>query len=135
VREVVEPVASDVFKVDAEGNLTLLGARLADGRVVFPAPLGESEHVLLELPREGALGSWTVQRFRPKSPPYTGAVEFTPYAVGYVDLGLLIVESRLLGDWDMLRIGMRMHLVGEIFTNMDGTQQLTFAFKPTGETE
>ena len=38
-------------------------------------------------PAKARLWSWTVQRFRPKSPPYAGPVAFEPYAVGYVDLG------------------------------------------------
>ena len=48
------------------------------------------------LPASGTVWSWTVQRIRPK-PPYTGPEPFEPFAVGYVDLGPLRVESRLEG--------------------------------------
>jgi uncharacterized OB-fold protein len=48
------------------------------------------------LPSHGTLWSWTVQRTRPK-PPYAGPEEFEPFAVGYVDLGPLRVETRLQG--------------------------------------
>ena len=48
------------------------------------------------LARRGTLWSWTIQRFRPKSPPYTGPEEFEPYGVGYVELpGEVRVEARL----------------------------------------
>ena len=49
------------------------------------------------LARRGTLWTWTVQRFRPKSPPYAGRPEeFEPYGVGYVELpGEVRVEARL----------------------------------------
>ena len=34
------------------------------------------------LAREGTLWTWTVQGFRPKSPPYAGPAEFEPYPSG-----------------------------------------------------
>ena len=76
------------------------------------------------LARRGTLWSWTIQRFRPKSPPYTGPEEFEPYGVGYVELpGEVRVEARLTeADPDKLRIGMEMEL-----TLLPGT---TFAFRP-----
>ena len=54
------------------------------------------------LPNEGRLWSWTVQRLQPK-PPYLGPEAFEPFALGYVDLGSVVVETRLEGasvdDW------------------------------------
>jgi uncharacterized OB-fold protein len=50
--------------------------------------------VAVPLARTGTLWTYTVQGFRPKS-PYDGPEEFSPYAVGYVDLGEVLVESRL----------------------------------------
>jgi uncharacterized OB-fold protein len=39
------------------------------------------------LARRGTLWTWTIQCFRPKSPPYAGDAEsFEPYGVGYVEL-------------------------------------------------
>jgi uncharacterized OB-fold protein len=48
------------------------------------------------LPRSGTVWSWTVQRHEPKAPFRTDA--FAPFAIGYVDLGPIIVESWLLDD-------------------------------------
>ena len=64
------------------------------------------------LGRRGTLWSWTVQRFRPKSPPYTGPEEFEPYGVGYIELpGEVRVEARLTeADPEKLSIGMEMEL-------------------------
>lgn len=64
----------------------------------------------VELPGEGVLWSWTVQRFEPKSPYVSPAAGFEPYALGYVDLGQVLVESRLVGDADSFRIGERLSL-------------------------
>ena len=64
------------------------------------------------LARRGTLWSWTIQRFRPKSPPYTGPEEFEPYGVGYIELpGEVRVEARLTeSDPAKLEIGMEMEL-------------------------
>lgn len=48
------------------------------------------------LPRSGTVWSWTVQRHEPKAPFRTDA--FTPFAIGYIDLGPVIVESWLVDD-------------------------------------
>jgi uncharacterized OB-fold protein len=81
------------------------------------------------LPRRGRLWTWTVQGFRPKSPPYAGTEtleEFTPYGVGYVDLGDVRVEGRLTESRpDRLRIGMEMEVVALPFG-----AAVTYAFAP-----
>jgi len=65
------------------------------GRIVFPCP-SASTHEPVPLSREGKLWSYTVQRFRPKSPPYLGPDPFAPWVVAYVELpGEVIVEARL----------------------------------------
>ena len=76
------------------------------------------------LARRGTLWSWTIQRFRPKSPPYTGPEEFEPYGVGYVELpGEVRVEARLTeSDPSKLQIGMAMELTL--------IPEATFAFRP-----
>jgi uncharacterized OB-fold protein len=57
------------------------------------------------LPGRGELWSWTIQHIQPK-PPYRGPDPFEPFAVGYVDLGPIRVESRLAGRApDAWRIG------------------------------
>nr|WP_314443491.1 OB-fold domain-containing protein [uncultured Sphingomonas sp.] len=124
-----------LLSFDASGRPTLHGARdRSTGRLVFPPPADDSRFERTALPRDGQLWSWTVQRFRPKSPPYAGPEQFRPYAVGYVALGdAIIVEARLTGaPLDGYAIGMPMTLVGEAFERADGTACTTFAFAPSG---
>jgi uncharacterized protein len=85
------------------------------------------EHLLA---RNGPLWTWTVQCFPPKSPPYAGSAEdFTPYGVGYVELGGEVrVEGRLtVSDPDQLEIGMEMELT---LVPAPGGDAVTFAFRP-----
>jgi len=115
----------------------LIGGRhRSSGRIVFPCPGGAdaADWEPMALARKGTLWSWTVQRFRPKSPPYAGPEAFAPYAVGYVELaGETIVESRIVDvDFDALRIGMPLEMTVVPYTrDADGTEVLTFAFRPT----
>jgi len=132
------PIDDRLLHFDADGALALLAAREREGgRLVFPAP-SEADSDRFEpvlLPREGRLWSWTVQRFRPKSPPYAGPEAFEPYAVGYVALGdAIIVEGRLTGaPLDGFAIDMPMRLVAEPFTLESGERRTTFAFAPITE--
>lgn len=127
------PIDDRLLYLDADGTPALRAAReRANGRLVFPAP-GEADRDRYEdvlLPREGRLWSWTVQRFRPKSPPYAGPEAFEPYAVGYVELeGALIVEGRLVDvAFDDLAIGMAMRIVPLPFEMTDGTLRTSFGF-------
>jgi uncharacterized OB-fold protein len=88
-----------------------------------------------ELAREGTLWTWTIQRFRPKSPPYAGDEdqEFEPYGVGYVELpGEVRVEARLTeSDPARLRIGMPMELT--LIPAPGKEEAVTFAFRPVEE--
>ena len=125
----------------AEGLFTdetrprLIGGRHRQtGRVVFPCPEG-SDYEPFPLRREGRLWSYTVQRYRPKSPPYAGPEAFAPWAVAYVELpGETIVEARLanvpLGD---IRIGMALELT-QIPLDPDAADiVLIHAFQPLGQ--
>ena len=127
------PIAADLL-AEVDGSLRLLASReRATGRFIFPPRPGDDDRFEpAVLPAEGRLWSWTVQRFRPKSPPYAGPEAFEPYAVGYVELdGALIVESRLAGaDFDVLRIGMAMRLVPLPFPLANGELRTSFAFAP-----
>lgn len=113
----------------------LIGGRdRASGRIVFPLPEGLEGAGCdpVDLAAEGTLWSWTVQRFRPKTPPYRGPEAFEPYAVGYVEFpGQVIVEGRLTGvAFDALRIGDRYRTVIVPFNrDADGNDILTFAFE------
>jgi uncharacterized OB-fold protein len=84
------------------------------------------------LDRRGRLWTWTVQAFPPKSPPYAGDEPFSPYGVGYVELGGEIrVEARLTEtDPDRLRVGMPMELVLVPFRREGDDEVVTFAFRP-----
>jgi uncharacterized OB-fold protein len=132
------PVAEGLFTWPAAEPQLIGSACTNCGVITFPAQAScpkctgeEVEQRLLS--RRGVLWTWTVQGFRPKSPPYTGADPFVPYGVGYVELpGEVRVESRLTtNDPDELRIGRQMELTIVPFrTEADGTQVVTFAFRP-----
>ncbi len=106
----------------------LIGGRdRATGRIMFPLPADAGRFEPVELPRTGRIWSWTVQRFRPKSPPYTGPEAFEPYAIAYVELpGATIVETRLTGfSFDTLKVGLPCRLVAETFGG-----RRSYAFAP-----
>lgn len=85
------------------------------------------------LPRTGQLWSFTVQAYEPKA-PYRGPSPFQPYGVGYVDLGTVIVESRLTESQpDRLAIGSAMQLTLVPAYHDDDTTVLTYAFAPARE--
>ena len=116
---------------------TLIGGRNRDtGRIVFPCPDDGARWEPIDLPRRGTLWSWTIQRFRPKSPPYIGPEDFAPFAIGYIELpGATIVETQIVGaDFDSLTIGMAMKLVTTDFaTAANGEAIRLYAFTPATE--
>lgn len=126
------PLADNIYRTD--GKVHLIGGRdVATGKLSFPSAPGTDS---FPISNEGTLWSWTVQRFRPKSPPYAGPERFEPYAVGYVEFpGQLIVEGRLTNvDFDSIRIGMVMRTVEIPFSaDADGTIVMTYAFEPVKE--
>jgi uncharacterized protein len=92
--------------------LRLAGGRDREsGRIVFPDP-GTDGFDPIALSPTGTLWSYTVQRFRPKTPPYAGPADFTPWAIGYVALaGEVIVQARLVDvAFEAIRIGMKLAL-------------------------
>ena len=133
---ILPPVAAGLFRVE-NGEPTLIGGRRkSDGQLVFPLPCGPEQDLYepTSLGREGHLWSFTVQRFRPKSPPYAGVddeTSFKPYAVGYVELpGEIIVESRIeVDDPSRLTVGMPMRMVLAPFHGSGGLMA-TYAFRP-----
>jgi uncharacterized OB-fold protein len=133
----IVPVAPDLIAGTASEPVLLGSECRRCGIVTFPrqatcprctsADVGERR-----LARRGTLWTWTVQRFRPKSPPYSDGDgdEFEPYAVGYVELpGELRVEARLTeSDPARLTIGMEMELTLIPVPGRDDA--VTFAFRP-----
>ena len=127
------PIAENLICPSGIGIALIASRDCETGKVLFPArPESDPRYERITLPTEGRLWSWTVQRFRPKSPPYAGPDAFEPYAVGYVELdGTLIVEARLAGvALDALAIGLEMRVVPLPFELSDGTPCTTFAFAP-----
>ena len=96
-------VAEGLYRRADDGVRLIAGRRKADGEMKFPMPSGADAALFdpVELATEGKLWSYTVQRFRPKTPPYIGADDettFQPFALGYVEFpGQVIVEGRIVG--------------------------------------
>jgi uncharacterized OB-fold protein len=137
--------APDVFTWPSD-EPQLIGARCtACAAVTFP--LGPScprcgtpdpeRHLLA---RRGTLWTWTTQDFLPKE-PYAGGETpetFRPYGVGLVQLGDDVrVEARLTeADPSRLDFGMEVELAIVPFrVDEDGTEVMTYAFRPVGEGE
>lgn len=114
---------SDLVVVEPALFASLDPPRLRGGRcagcatVVFPSAgscprCSSPEMHAHPLPDTGEVWSWTVQTFPPKA-AVLPAGGFIPFAVGYVDLGAVLVESRLLVEPDRLAIGLPVRLVVE----------------------
>ncbi|MGC6331530.1 Zn-ribbon domain-containing OB-fold protein [Rhizorhabdus sp. FW153] len=125
-------IAEGLFTDEASPRL-IGGRNRNSGRIVFPCPPG-AEFEPWPLAREGRLWSFTVQRYRPKSPPYAGPEAFRPWIVGYVELpGEVIVESRVVNiGFDEVQIGMELELT---FVPLDpdaAEPVMIHAFQPKG---
>ena len=107
----MRPIAEGLFTQDVPPRL-IGGKDHTSGRIVFPCPPGDRFDPY-PLAREGTIWSFTIQRFRPKSPPYAGPADFAPFPVAYVELGgEVIVEARLTGIAnDAVAIGMAVELM------------------------
>lgn len=123
-------------------DVQLAGARCRDcGTTTFPYQdscprCSRADMGRVSLPQQGVLWAFTVQGFPPK-PPYRADGPFEPYGVGYVDLGGVLVETRLtINDPAALANGdrLRVELV-PVFTDEDGTRVLTYAFGPVTDKE
>jgi uncharacterized OB-fold protein len=121
---------------DGTASAALAGSRCAaDGTVVFPAqascPRCSGRDVeRVALPERGVLWSWTVQHFRPRAPYRQDGEEFEPFAVGYVDLGDVVVEARLVAEPATLRIGLAMRLCRLPLWTEAGGEVLGYGFEP-----
>lgn len=127
--ERVAPIAPNLI-TDEDPPRLIGGVEKRTGRVVFPCPEGDS-HEPLVLGREGKVWSWTVQRFRPKSPPYQGPEVFEPFIYAYVELPEVIVAARMTGVTpEAMRTGMAVRFAPTIFVTASGERKLVPAFQP-----
>ena len=129
----MRPIAEGLFTDEIPPRL-IGGRDRQTGRVVFPCPPGD-RFALERIGREGTVWSFTIQRFRPKSPPYQGPEAFEPFPVAYVELAdETIVEARLtqVGLEDV-KIGMAVELT-QIPLDPDAADPvLIHAFRPIAE--
>lgn len=118
---------------DAPG---LIGGRSrSTGKYLFPVPetaVRDADVELVELHRTGRVWSYTVQRFRPKSPPYDGPEQFEPYIVALIELPeQLIVASRLVGvAAEHVHIGLEVEFSPLELKSHDGAIRISHAFRP-----
>jgi hypothetical protein len=126
----MRPIAEGLFTDERPPRL-IGGRDRATGRIVFPCPPGDG-YEPYPLKRAGTLWSYTIQRYRPKSPPYTGPEAFGPWPVGYVALpGETIVEARLANvDFQEIRIGMEVELTQVPLDPDAADSVLIHAFQP-----
>ena len=126
----MRPIAEGLF-TDEQPPRLIGGRDRATGRIVFPCPESE-EFEPYPLQRNGTLWSYTVQRYRPKTPPYAGPEAFRPWPVGYVALaGETIVEARLADvDFEDIRIGMPLELTQVPLDPESPESVLIHAFRP-----
>ena len=118
-------------------KLLLAGGRCPEcATIVFPTQDGcpRCSHrplTAVALPERGVVWSWTVQHFQPKSPFRVSPEGWSPLALGYVDLGDVIVEAWLLPADRQWKIGDEVSLTtAPAWTDADGVVS-TFAFEST----
>lgn len=130
----MRPIAEGLF-TEGDSPQLIGGRNLETGRIVFPCP-DSSSFQPYPLKRDGILWSYTIQRFRPKTPPYAGPDSFEPWPLGYVALeGETMVEARIVnvavGD---IKIGMPLELT-QVPLDPDAVDSvLIHAFQPKGAT-
>ena len=113
--------------------LLLAGSRCLDcDHVQFPAgkncpSCASNECRRFALPDRGVVWTWTVQRFAPQRPYIVADGGFVPFAVGYVDLDCVLVESVLLGPIAELSIGQPVHLVSHRLSGSGDERSYAFS--------
>jgi uncharacterized protein len=130
----MRPIADGLFTNETPPRL-IGGRETATGRIVFPCP-SDSRFAPYPLKWRGTLWSYTIQRYRPKSPPYKGPEAFKPWVVAYVELpDETIVEARLVDvAFEDIRIGMALELTQVPLDPAATDPVLIHAFQPAGET-
>ena len=125
-------IAPGLFTEEPQPRL-VGGRNRVTGRIVFPCPPGE-DYAPYPLARDGVLWSYTIQRYRPKSPPYAGPDAFQPWPVAYVELpGETIVEARLANvAFEDISIGMPLELTFVPLDPATDEPVMIHAFQPRG---
>lgn len=131
------PIADNLVTDEPEPRL-IGGKDRSTGRIVFPYPSGgeAARYEPVALSRTGTVWSWTVQRFRPKSPPYAGPAAFAPYVMAYVELpGETIVASRLVDiEPEAVTIGMAVEMTMASLDPQAPDGPAIPVFRPAGAT-
>jgi len=126
------PIADGIYTDEVKRRL-IGGREHATGRMVFPCPSGNdaSRFDAVPLSRHGRVWSYTMQRFRPKSPPYRGPKEFVPFVMAYVELPEVIVATRLIAiDLQEVHIGLEVELCFVPLDPLAPERDLIHAFRP-----
>jgi uncharacterized OB-fold protein len=128
-------IAEGLFTDEAPPRL-IGGKDRETGRIVFPCPSAKT-HEPVPLASEGTLWSYTVQRYRPKTPPYAGPDAFSPWVVAYVELpGQVIVEAPLYGvAFEDVTIGMPVRFSPAPLNPQDADSVMIPAFVAMGDSE
>lgn len=114
----------------------LLGSRCAQcGTVTFPVAhacprCSATDVSSVELPDRGTVWTWTLQGFQPKAPYVPDGEPFRPFPVAYVDLGDVLVESRMLAEPDQMHIGLPVQLTVLPVWRDGDAYVVTYAFGP-----
>jgi uncharacterized OB-fold protein len=134
---VLSPIAEGLFIQEDNGVVRLLASRCVSCEsLTFPTQptcprCFAVEVKTVPLSSRGRLWSWTVQSFRPTSPPYEGPAEFEPFGVGYLEIDGLCVEGRLdLPPDGQPQIGASMETYAARFEG--AVPALTYAFRSSG---
>jgi uncharacterized OB-fold protein len=131
---VVQPHLAGLL-TGTDGEPHLVGGRCGQCATdTFPmqdscARCGSEDMAQVELASRGTVWTWTVQRFLPKA-PFRQPSAYEPFALAYVDLGTVRVESRLAGKAvDSWRIGDAVRLAaGPMYP--DSSDWQAFWFEP-----
>lgn len=128
----MRPIAEGLY-TDENPPRLVGGRNRVTGRIVFPCPEG-ADFERYPLKRFGKLWSYTIQRYRPKSPPYAGPEAFSPWPVGYIELeNETIVEARLTDmDFANIQIGMALEMVPTPLDPDALESPMVPAFRPVG---
>jgi uncharacterized OB-fold protein len=133
------PVVEGLFE-EGPGGLRLLATRCGScNTLYFPRrpgcrnPACETKTVEdAQLPQEGILHSFTVQRYQP--PAMFRIDDWHPYAIGVVDLGEGVQVMGILDvELDDIAIGLPVRTTGyTLYRDSDGCDVRTYAFVPQG---